>query len=133
MNRRDLLRLAAVGGVASILGSGCTKYMQEGSGKARNELEEADIGQLQKLSASTNQYLERLEKIDKSGPALNAVIEINPDAVAEAWKLAQERITKGPRGPLHGIPVLIKDNIDTHDRMTTTAGSLALAGSIAPR
>jgi amidase len=61
------------------------------------------------------------------------VIEINPDALAIAGALDRERKTKGPRGPLHGIPVLIKDNIDTHDRMMTTAGSLALHGSIAPQ
>src|SRR5213079_2079678 len=69
----------------------------------------------------------------KKGPAVNAVIEVNPEALAIAKALDAERQVKGPRGPLHGIPVLIKDNIDTHDRMTTTAGSLALAGSIAPR
>jgi amidase len=67
------------------------------------------------------------------GPALRAVIEINPDAPAIARALDRERKSHGPRGPLHGIPVLIKDNIDTHDGMMTTAGSLALLGSIAPR
>jgi amidase len=64
---------------------------------------------------------------------LASVIELNPDALAIARELDKERHAKGPRGPLHGIPILIKDNIDTHDRMMTTAGSLALAGSIAPR
>jgi len=78
-------------------------------------------------------YLARIEAIDRHGPALHAVIELNPDALALAAGLDSERNAKGPRGPLHGIPVLIKDNIDTHDRMTTTAGSLALAGSIPPR
>src|SRR2546421_3831986 len=134
MNRRDLLRLAAVGGMASVITSGCTKYMQS-SGNARSDLEEARIDQLRGQSslAITQEYLQRIEKMDKSGPALNAVIEVNPDARADARKMDEERKTKGTRRPLHGVPVLIKDNIDTHDRMMTTAGSLALIGSIAPR
>jgi amidase len=78
-------------------------------------------------------YLARIDEIDKRGPAINAVIEINPDALAIADALDKERRDKGVRGPLHGVPVLIKDNIDTADRMMTTAGSLALSGSIAPR
>jgi amidase len=135
MNRRDLLRLAAVGGVASVLNSGCTKYMQESSAIAPSELEAADIARLGKSSSMslTQEYLGRIGKIDKAGPMLNSVIEINPDALGDARKLDAERKSKGPRGPMHGIPVLIKDNIDTHDRMMTTAGSLALLGSIAPR
>ena len=76
-------------------------------------------------------YLERIEQVDRSGPALRSVIEINPEAQAIADRLDAERKATGPRGPLHGIPVLIKDNIDTADRMMTTAGSLALEGSIA--
>src|SRR4030095_7061707 len=67
---------------------------------------------------------------DKHGPAINSVIETNPDAAAIARGLDDERKAGRVRGPLHGIPVLFKDNIDTHDRMMTTAGSLALAGSI---
>lgn len=81
----------------------------------------------------TKAYLRRIDEVDRSGPRLKSVIELNPDAPAIAEALDFERRTTGPRGPLHGIPVLIKDNIDTHDRMTTTAGSLALEGSIAPR
>jgi amidase len=83
--------------------------------------------------ALVKKYLRRIEEVDRRGPTLKAVIETNPDALAIAAALDQERKTKGPRGSLHGIPVLIKDNIDTHDRMTTTAGSLALKGSISPR
>jgi amidase len=75
-------------------------------------------------------YLERIELLDKQGPALNAIIEINPDALAIADALDVERGAKGPRSSLHGIPVLLKDNIGTADKMTTTAGSLALAGSV---
>jgi len=78
-------------------------------------------------------YLERIERLDRQGPALNAVIELNPDALEIADALDAERAARGPRGPLHGIPVLIKDNIDTADAMTTTAGSLALAGSTPPQ
>lgn len=87
--------------------------------------------QSEKLSAQTitRKYLERIEEIDKRGPAINSVIEINPDAMAIAEALDRERKEKGPRGPLHGIPILLKDNIDTADRMMTTAGSLALLGS----
>ena len=78
----------------------------------------------------TEKYLQRIEEIDKHGPAINSVIEINPDALAIAKALDRERKDKGTsRGPLHGIPILIKDNIDTGDRMMTTAGSLALLGS----
>jgi len=81
----------------------------------------------------TEKYLARIDEIDRQGPKLASVIEINPDALAIAEGLDKERKAKGPRGPLHGIPVLIKDNIGTHDRMTTTAGSLALGGSIPPQ
>lgn len=79
--------------------------------------------------ALTEMYLERIEAVDKRGPAINAIIELNPDALAIAEVLDAERGAQGPRGPLHGIPVTLKDNIDTADRMMTTAGSLALAGS----
>jgi amidase len=78
----------------------------------------------------TRQYLDRIEDLDRKGPALRHVIETNPDAMAIADALDRERKAGGVRGPLHGIPILLKDNVDTADRMTTTAGSLALAGSI---
>ena len=74
-------------------------------------------------------YSERIERIDRSGPCLASVLELDPDAPAIARSLDAERSRRGPRGPLHGIPILLKDNIDTHDRMQTTAGSLALLGS----
>ena len=74
-------------------------------------------------------YLERMDNIDKSGPTINSIIEINPDALSIAESMDRERKEKGTRGPLHGIPILIKDNIGTADRMMTTAGSLALLGS----
>ena len=104
------------------------------------ELDETTIDELQKgMSAGrytarsiTEKYLARIAAIDKTGPALNSVLELNPDAVRIAEELDKERTAKGPRGPLHGIPVLVKDNIDTADKMATTAGSLALVGSKPP-
>ena len=74
-------------------------------------------------------YLARIRAIDQQGPRLNAILELNPDALEVAKGLDRERKAKGPRGPMHGIPVLLKDNIATADRMQTTAGSLALVGS----
>jgi amidase len=105
------------------------------------ELEELSVAELQSGMQSgkytavslAQKYLERINEIDRHGPKLNAIIELNPDALAIATASDHERKAKGPRGPLHGIPILIKDNIDTHDRMSTTAGSLALTGSIPPR
>jgi len=76
-----------------------------------------------------NQYLERIGRLDKNGPCLSSVIELNPDAVSLAQALDKERLMHGSRGPMHGAPILIKDNIDTADRMQTTAGSLALIGN----
>jgi amidase len=101
------------------------------------ELDELTITDLQdgmksgKYTARSlvEKYSTRIDEIDKHGPAVNSVIELNPEALAIADQLDQERKTKGSRGPLHGIPVLIKDNIDTADKMMTTAGSLALVGS----
>jgi amidase len=101
------------------------------------ELDEITIPELQdgmksgKFTARSlvEKYRGRIEEIDKRGPAVNAIIELNPDALPIADALDRERKAKGQRGPLHGVPVLIKDNIATADRMMTTAGSLALVGS----
>ena len=76
----------------------------------------------------TEAYLARIEQLNLRGPALRALLETNPDALAIADELDRERRAQGPRGPMHGVPILLKDNIDTADRMTTTAGSLALSG-----
>jgi amidase len=105
------------------------------------ELEEITISELQegmqsgKFTARSlvEAYTTRIDEIDKAGPRVNAVLELNPDALSIADALDQERKAKGARGPLHGVPVLIKDNIDTADRMMTTAGSLALVGSKPPK
>jgi amidase len=104
-------------------------------------LKEATIADLQlgmesgKLTARSiaEGYLARMDAIDAAGPALRSVLERNPDALAIADALDRERKEKGGRGPLHGIPVLVKDNIDTSDRMATTAGSLALVGARPPQ
>lgn len=101
------------------------------------DLEEYTIEQLQtgyhnqkfSIEHIVQQYLERIEAIDKKGPTLNAVIQVNPDAIAIAKQLDKELKEGNNRGPMHGIPVLLKDNIDTHDKMATTAGSRALIGS----
>jgi len=105
------------------------------------ELDEITIAELQdgmnsgRFTARSlvEKYSARIDEVDKHGPAVNAVIEMNPDAMSIADGLDRERKAKGPRGPLHGVPVLIKDNIDTADRMMTTAGSLALVGSKPPK
>jgi amidase len=104
-------------------------------------LDEATIAELQegmragRLTARSiaEQYLARIEQVDKSGPAVNSVIEVNPDALEIAESLDRERQGGRVRGPLHGIPILVKDNIDTADKMRTSAGSLALGESVAPR
>jgi len=129
MNRRDLLKSAAL---ATVSASAATPQI---------DLEEIRVGDIQKgfqsgrftVKTLAEACLARINAIDIRGPAIHSVIEINPDALKIAAELDQERRSKGPRGPLHGVPVLIKDNIDTGDAMNTTAGSLALLGSPAPR
>ncbi len=104
-------------------------------------MEERTIGELRQAMqerqttshALVEWYLERIERLDRHGPTLNSVIEINPDALEIAEALDEEQARGHLRGPLHGIPVLLKDNMDTADRMSTTAGSVALEGSVAPR
>ncbi len=145
-SRRSFLRSAAVASAASTMypALGAARAVPLSENKSSSaadvkafELDEITIAELQEGMASgkftaralVEKYSARIEEIDKRGPTLNAVIEVNPDAEMIAEKLDEERKAKGPRGPLHGIPVLIKDNIDTADRMMTTAGSLALVGS----
>jgi amidase len=154
-NRRSFLQTALTGGVAAALtpvypalgaaraGSSTAPAFAGGEATPRApevppfELDEATISQLQegmksgKFTARSlvEKYTARIGEIDKHGPAINSILELNPDALAIADSLDQERKAGGPRGPLHGIPVLIKDNIDTADKMMTTAGSLALLGS----
>ncbi len=139
MKRRDFIKTGvltsavAITQPAAIASATCSSE----SALTAFELDEVTIGQLQQGMASgkftarslVRKYLDRIDDIDKRGPTINAVIEINPDAASVAESLDRERKEKGPRGPLHGIPILIKDNIDTADRMKTTAGSLALVDS----
>ena len=154
-NRRSFLQSALFGGVAASLtpayaAGAAARDLTERTPNAATplpaevkpfELDEVTIPQLQdgmksrKYTAQSlvEKYLARIDEIDKRGPAVNAIIELNPDALSIAKALDQERNAKGARGPLHGIPVLIKDNIDTADRMMTTAGSLALVGSKPPK
>jgi len=121
----------------------CSREVGESRSPAPTEfeLDELTVAQLQDAMTSgrytsrrlVELYLQRIAQIDAAGPRLRSIIEINPDALAIADALDAERKAKGSRGPLHGIPVLIKDNIDTGDKMLTTAGSLALVGGPAPR
>jgi amidase len=142
ISRRSVLKIAGLGAGAAIrpalAGARAREDSNVGAARVRPfQFDESTIEDLQarmksgEISARslTEAYLARISEIDKHGPALNSVIEINPDALAIAESLDRERKEKGARGPMHGIPVLIKDNIDTADRMQTTAGSLALVGS----
>jgi amidase len=135
-------RVAAgtVGALAFFWLAGCVNQAPAEPPPAVFDLEEATIASLQDRMARgqdtarslAEKYLARIDVLDRSGPTLKSVIEINPDALSLADALDAERKAKGPRGPLHGIPVLLKDNIATADHMQTTAGSLALEGSRPP-
>ena len=148
-SRRTFLKVTAVGGAAATLTPlyPALGAARQGASELRSsdikpfELDEITITDLQDGMRSgrftarslVERYSARIDEIDKRGPAINSVLELNPDAFSTADQLDQERKAKGPRGPLHGIPILIKDNIDTADRMMTTAGSLALIGSKPPK
>ena len=139
LSRRKFLGSAAAFGAASLVTPAFARPSNEQAsapGLQPFELNEITVAELQdgmksgKFTARSvaQKYLDRISEIDKQGPAINAIIELNPDALSIAESLDAERKAKGPRGPMHGIPVLIKDNIGTADRMMTTAGSLALSG-----
>ncbi len=138
LDRRAFLAYAAAIGAAA---AGTVRPRRAQATQEPFDLEEATVAELQAAQADgritarqlVERYLERIEAFDRRGPTLRSILETNPEAEAIADGLDRERKAKGPRGPLHGIPVLLKDNIDTADRMTTTAGSLALEGSIPPR
>jgi amidase len=126
--------------LALLAAPGLSAQAPRGAG-ASCSLEEATVAELQAgmragqctARSLVEGYLARIDSLDRKGPALRSVIEVNPEALAVADSLDRERGAGKVRGPLHGIPVLIKDNIDTADRMSTTAGTLVLEGSIAPR
>jgi len=152
LSRRQLLGAGALGGAAALAGPlACSRPKQVVSeddigGLSPTPIDDFELAEMTILDLQkgmqtgrwtareiTEMYLERIEALDRQGPELRSILEINPDALAIADQLDKERRSNGVRGPLHGIPVLLKDNIATADRMTTTAGSLALEGCIAPR
>jgi amidase len=145
MKRREFVERTAVG-VAAVALSGMARPgdaegFELAPGQQAFELAEMTVAQLQegmrngRLTARriTQAYLSRIQAMDRQGPTLRAVLETNPDALQIADQLDAERRQGRVRGPLHGIPVIVKDNIDTHDQMQTTAGSLALEGNFAER
>src|SRR6266480_4651991 len=151
MDRRNFVRLGAIAGAIAVRGRPLSGQVLvrdrvlNAIGENRLALspfalEEATIGDLQSAMTAgrmtarsiTQLYLDRIAELDRRGPTLRHVIEVNPDALSIADSLDRERKAGRVRGPLHGIPILLKDNIDTADKMTPTAGSLALAGSIPP-
>ena len=145
VNRRQFIASSVLGSAAIV--SGCVDPEPANSTPENTreispfELDEFSVAELAGNMASgdmtsrsiTELYLNRIAQLNTTGTELRAIIETNPEALEIADLLDAERRTTGARGPLHGIPVLLKDNIDTADRMTTTAGSLALEGSIPPR
>ncbi len=150
MDRRDFVRLGAVAGALTLRGKRVSAEViadravrprepNDAFANAPFALDEVTIADLQsamtygRMTARsiTQQYIDRIHALDRSGPTLRAILEINPEALSIADTLDRERKAGKIRGTLHGIPILIKDNIDTADQMTTTAGSYALAGSIA--
>jgi amidase len=147
MKRRTLLKATAASAAAMVATAARDATAADAApvpAQARTEpfeLADATVADLKaamdsgaRTSAEIAQaYLARIDAVDRHGPAINAMIELNPDALAIAEALDRERREKGARGPLHGIPVVLKDNIDTADRMRTSAGSFALADAIAPR
>jgi Asp-tRNA(Asn)/Glu-tRNA(Gln) amidotransferase A subunit family amidase len=145
VSRRSFLRYTtATGAVAAAAGTtapAAAAPAQADHGVPPFRFEEATIAELQAAMAAgrltarelTRAYLQRIRRIDHSGIQLNSVVEVNPDALDIAAELDGERRGGRDRGPLHGIPILVKDNFATRDRMQTTAGSLALLGSRVPR
>src|SRR5690242_1585025 len=144
MQRRKFLKNTSAAGLSSILITTNTVIAQTGKKNIPTdefELSEATIDMLQQYMQSakytsreiTEIYLKRIAAIDKNGPKLNAIIELNPDALSIADAMDAERKAGKLRGPMHGIPVLIKDNINTGDKMMTTAGASALEGNLAAK
>ncbi|WP_321515883.1 amidase [Marinifilum fragile] len=146
MKRRHFISLSALGapmlaslGISSCKSSTSDKEVEEHPNFNDFRFNEKSISDIQQLMAEDKltceelviEYLDRIEKIDKNGPGLNSIIDINPDALPLARQLDEERKHGHLRGALHGIPILLKDNIDTADKMMTTAGSFALEGNFA--
>jgi amidase len=143
LSRRGFVKSGLFGGLAAAalpalgFGEQSAAFPLSSSVVEKSELDELSISQLAEKLASkdytahsiTETYLDRIKDIDQDGPTLRSIIELNPDALEIADALDEEFVKKGPRSPLHGIPILIKDNIDTADKMATTAGSTALVGA----
>ena len=138
MKRRQFLISAAVGSVMTSVAAPISSASAEERSRAKDfDPTEASISQLQRhlgsglsSAALVTAYLRRISVLDQQGPTYRSIIAINPDALGIARRLDSERRGGRVRGPLHGIPVLIKDNIETSDRMPTTGGSLALANAL---
>jgi len=141
VNRRDFIQLTALAGAGASLAGALSTPAQAQTSGAPSQFNETTVAQLQAAMAAghtnsvelTNFYINRILALDQRGPGLNSVIELNPDALSIAQQADKLRRQGKVLGPLHGIPVLLKDNIDTGDRMQTTAGSFALAGQPAVR
>jgi amidase len=137
MKRRDFLHASGLGATLILSNPASLLAFEVPDPVAPAELDEVTISELLREMATgktnsrsiTRKYLERINDVDKRGPAIKSVIEVNPEAESIAESMDRMRKEGGTRGPLHGVPILIKDNIDTADRMLTTAGSLALTGS----
>jgi amidase len=146
-NRRQFLQTSLVGGASSLMLPALAGARAIPRDQARRasvvpfELAEMRIPDLQAAVARgkytvhslVQKYLDRIEGHDKQGPAVNAIIELNPDALGIADSQDKQRQAGKPGGPLQGVPILVKDNLDTHDKMMTTAGSLALIGARPPK
>ena len=137
--KNRLITISILIGIIWIASTSCQTQIKKSSSESieKSFLEEISIAQMQQdyrqgkytISDVVKEYLERIAAIDQNGPHLNSILQINPDALQIAEELDQEMAAGNIRGPMHGIPVILKDNIDTHDNMPTTAGSLALKNS----
>ena len=141
LSRRNFLQLGALAGGAAAVTGGRPLRTARAEVPAQGDLTDATVAELQAAMTAgqvtsfslVNAYLRRIANLDQAGPKVNSIIEVNPDAQAIAQKLDAERRAGRVRGPLHGIPVVVKDNVDTGDRMQTAAGSLGLVGTPARR
>jgi amidase len=133
MDRRDFLIATAVATISTVQSSETPAASTLPDDMSLAEIGAAFAGGRLSSRQLTQMYLDRIERLDRHGPLLGAVIEINSRALEVAAQLDREFTSRGPRGPLHGVPILLKDNIETSDHMLTTAGSLALEGWYAPK
>jgi amidase len=147
VNRRQFLQTTVLSSAGSLVlpalagARAIQRYPGRAAAVVAFDLAEMSISDLQSSIATAKytvhslvqKYLDRIEALDKQGPAVNAIIELNPDALGIADSQDKQRLAGKPGGPLQGVPILVKDNLDTHDKMMTTAGSLALVGARPPK